>query len=61
MVAVGSLERGASEGHCVAERNSDGPEERMRKRYGKESLSTQKFGYRVRGVVGREAPTSGMQ
>lgn len=64
MVAVCSLERTSSGRHWVAERISDGLEERLRRSYGKEiwgSFAHQKLGYGVRGVVGREAPASRLQ
>lgn len=63
MVAVCFLERTSSERHWVAERISDGLEERLIS-YGKEiwgSFAHQKLGYGIRGVVGREAPTSRLQ
>lgn len=64
MVAVYFLERDISEDHFVAERNSDGLGESMRKNYGKEILESfphQKLRYpRSYRSVGEEPPTSGL-
>lgn len=64
MVVVGSLEKSTSEGHWVAERNSDGLEKSLRRSYEKEiwgSFPYQKSGYGIRSVVGGEAPISRLQ
>lgn len=65
MVAMGSLESGTSEGHCLTERNSDRLGKRLRgamiQRYGDPFHIKSWSIHGVRCVVGEEARTSRLQ